>query len=280
MFHQAGRDRQISLEGYAYQPKLTPNGKILCYRILRGSQAYTDATELWSADLDSGHNERLLPGFKMFGSSMYDISEDGSQVVVAARDRDGKDRLWLAPLDRRSPPRQIPNVEGNWVIFGQPGEIIFRSVDGFAYRVHEDGTGLKKVIEEPVDRIYSSSPDHHWLVVERGQTFVYPLEGGPPVQVGGDIPLKWSRDGKHLYISLATSGMGVQSAGKTYVVPLPPGRMLPDIPPSDFSSAADLAKFPGVRIIDAADVAPGATPDVYAFSLEKTQRNLFRIPIP
>jgi hypothetical protein len=41
-----------------------------------------------------------------------------------------------------------------------------------------------------------------------------------------------------------------------------------------------MAKYPGVRVIDAADIAPGPTPDVYAFSKETTQRNLYRIPIP
>jgi hypothetical protein len=40
-----------------------------------------------------------------------------------------------------------------------------------------------------------------------------------------------------------------------------------------------MAKYPGVRVIEAADIAPGPTPDVYAFSKETTQRHLFRIPL-
>ncbi len=36
----------------------------------------------------------------------------------------------------------------------------------------------------------------------------------------------------------------------------------------------------GVTIIEAADVAPGPTSSVYAFSRETTQRNLYRIPVP
>ena len=55
--------------------------------------------------------------------------------------------------------------------------------------------------------------------------------------------------------------------------------MLPEIPPGGFQSEQDMAKYPGVRVIDAADIAPGPTIDVYAFSKETTQRNLFRIPL-
>ena len=55
--------------------------------------------------------------------------------------------------------------------------------------------------------------------------------------------------------------------------------MLPDIPAGGFRSQEEMAKFPGVRVIDAYDIALGPTPEVYAFSRETTQRNLYRIPI-
>src|SRR2546421_7426450 len=35
--------------------------------------------------------------------------------------------LWLAPLDRHSPPRQIPDIEGEQPVFGATGEVFFRS---------------------------------------------------------------------------------------------------------------------------------------------------------
>jgi serine/threonine protein kinase len=47
-----------------------------------------------------------------------------------------------------------------------------------------------------------------------------------------------------------------------------------------FRSEAEIAKLPGVRVIEAADVAPGPTSDIYAYSRITTQRNLYRIPIP
>jgi len=55
--------------------------------------------------------------------------------------------------------------------------------------------------------------------------------------------------------------------------------MLPDVPAGGFRSEAELAAAPGVRLIEAADVDPSATPDVYVFSRETTQRNLYRIPL-
>jgi hypothetical protein len=66
---------------------------------------------------------------------------------------------------------------------------------------------------------------------------------------------------------------------KTYVIPLRAGQILPSIPPGGFSSEAEIAKVVGVRVIDSLDVAPGLTPEHYAFTRETLQRNLFRIPI-
>ena len=55
--HDGGGDRQISLEGYAFAPKFTPDGKRLLYQVRKGA-----ASELWVAELDSGRSEPLLPG--------------------------------------------------------------------------------------------------------------------------------------------------------------------------------------------------------------------------
>ena len=276
--HDSSGDRQISLEGYAIQPKFTPDGKGLCYRIRKGS-----TTELWIAQLDSRRNESLLPGFPV---ADYDISLDGQQVLVQAPDREGKSRLWFAPLDRRSPPRQIPGVEGTRPIFGPLGEIIFRGWDGrayYAYRVREDGTGLRKAIDQSFSIIEGLSPDGQWLVVgslAQDATLAFPLAGGPPLPIfPGSVWLRWSTDRRLVFMSLGTRGH-VITQGTTYSVPLPPGRMLPEIPAGGFRSEAEIARLPGVQVIDAFDAAPGPTPGVYAFSRETVQRNLYRVPLP
>jgi serine/threonine protein kinase/Tol biopolymer transport system component len=285
----ASGERQISLEGYAYQPKFTPDGKKLCYRVLKGALPISDPSEVWVTDLESGRSEQVLSGFSVVGMFAYDISSDGGQLIVASPDREGKSRLWLAPLDRRSPPRQLPNVVGRHPRFGTADEIFFLTDEQnltWAYRIRKDGTGLRKAIESP-STLRAISPDGKWLVVYMARlqaaTQALPLDGGPPVAIyAGDAALKWSLNRKFIYISVGRTGSAAQSGitGRTYVIPLPPGRMFPDLPAGGFKSQAEIAKIPGVRVIPVYDVAPGPTPDVYAFSRESVQRNLYRIPVP
>jgi hypothetical protein len=243
--------------------------------------------ELWIAELTSGVNERLMPGFSIgtggtaAARSPFDLSPDGQWVVFETVDTSGKNRLWLAPLDRRSPPRQIPNVEGDGPLFGPNGDVLFRARDrdyGFAFRVRADGTGLQKVHEYPVIENLGLTPDGRWLAVyarptkERaGGTILLPVGGGTPVPVfGTSTRIRWSQDGRLLFMTVSE---------RTYVVPVPRGQPLPKMPPTGFASAAEIGAVPGARVIDAADPAPGPTPDVYAFSRESVQRNLYRIPL-
>ena len=286
-------DRQISLEGYAFDPKFTPDGKKLCYRILKGA-ALTDTSELHVAELESGHNEPLLPGLAVSGPPglTYDISADGQRVVAAAKDGEGKRNLWLVALDRQSPPRPIPNAEGDMPLFGAAGEVFFRGFEGssaFGYRVRQDGTGLQRVINQPIAGPTGISQDGQWLIAkvaaEEGfgsRHMAFPVSGGNPVRLIRsfyDMHFLSSANGRLMFISSGSPTLG-GAPGHTYVVPLPPGRMLPPIPERGFPSEADLAKFPGVRVIDGYDVAPGPAPDMYAYSRQTVQRNLYRIPIP
>jgi hypothetical protein len=242
---------------------------------------------LWIADLDTSLNERLLPGFSVGTGgragtrSAFDVSSDGQWVVFEAIDAAGKNALWLAPLDRRSPPRRIPNIEGDGPLFDPNGDVLFRARDrdyGFAYRVRPDGTGLQKVHEHPVIENLGVTPDGRWLAVygrpstERaGGTILLPVGGGTPVPVyGSGLGIRWSRDGSLVFLTVP---------GQTYALPVPRGQPLPKMPPNGFASAADIAAVPGARLIDAADPAPGPTSEVYAFSRESVQRNLYRIPL-
>jgi hypothetical protein len=45
-------------------------------------------------------------------------------------------------------------------------------------------------------------------------------------------------------------------------------------------SDQEIVKLPGVRVIPSTDVALGPTADIYAFSRETVQRNLYRVPVP
>jgi serine/threonine protein kinase len=291
--------RQISLEGYARHPKVTPDGKRLLY--LTGKSA-SDPKELWMADLDTGRNERALPGFRMTENETrrsrssnpeathrvpYDVSPDGQHVVVEISDDEGKNQLWLAPLDRRSPPRRIPNVEGDGPLFLSNEEVVFRGREGdygFAYRVRTDGTALRKVSDHSVISTTGLSRDGQWLVVyarpgeeQAGVTLALPLEGGLPIQiVGRDTRAAWSASGRQLVLSEGIVG----AAGTTYIVPLSRGQAFPAILSNGLLSTKAVASLPGVQVIDSADVAPGPTPGVFALSRVTVQLNIYRIPTP
>jgi Tol biopolymer transport system component len=283
-------DRQVSLEGVARQPRFTPDGNRLLYVV--GTSGSPERRELWVAELNSGRAEALLPGFSVGGDDVrqpFDVSSDSRTVALEARDQKGERGLWLAPLDRRTSPCRISDLQGDGPLFGPDGEIYFRAREadyGFAYRVREDGSGLRKVSTQPVHSTVSVSPDGHLIVNARtgehetGRTLALPLRGGPPVPIYGRfMALKWSPDGKLLFLSVPRTFYSGQS-GNTYVLPLRPGRALPQVPAGGFPSEESVARMPGVRVIDSPDVALGPTRDVFAFSRVTVQRNLYRIRVP
>ena len=297
--HRPGGDRSISLEGFAFDPVFTPDGKKLLYRNLHGP-SLLDASELLATDLESGLTEPLFTEVPISGgpSSTYDLSIDGRRVVVLGGL--GEERqLWIVPLDRRSPPRAVPNVNG---FLGSPrfvasGEIAFRmGSERFLYAVQEDGTGLRRLLDRPTLTIRGLSPDGRWLVVLDvtkdevsgfdGRSIVArSLTGAADLRLissvaSGELTesvLKWSQDGRILSVVPAAQHRG-QSA-KTYSFPLTGGAMFPAIPPGGFRSAAEMAQVPGVTTLDVYDYTPGPSEGVYAFARESVQRNLYRIPL-
>ena len=156
---------------------------------------------------------------------------------------------------------------------------------GFAYSMRLDGTGLQKLVDHPAIQTMAVSPDGQWVVEyarpsegQTGATLAFPLKGGAPLELVSNR-IRWSRDGKQLVLSTGVddySGL----AGRTYVIPMQQGRTWPVMPIGGFQTEQEIARLPGVRVIDSPDAAPGPTPDVYAFSRETVQRNLYRIPIP
>ena len=288
--HRENVDRQVSLEGYAYLPSFSPDGQKIYYRILKGGTSpFLGASELWVVDIASGMKKPLLPGFAVTG---YNISQDGGRVVFAANDSAGKSRIWLAPTDRSRGPQEIPNVEGDMPYFGPPGELVFHSIEGnstFAFRVHEDGPGRQKLTPAEITQLEGVSPDGQLVIGWSGiidqktvaGTKAFPTAGGPPKPIlDGICFLKWQPDGKFLYLSVASGMNTAFASGHTYVIPLAPGRLLPDMPPDGFHSEAEIAAIPGVRLLDVGDVAPGSSPETYAFSRQTVQRNLYRISLP
>ena len=62
-FHDSQGDRQITSQGFALFPSLSPDGKKLYYLLRAGGARSWMSGELWVADLESGQRERLLPTF-------------------------------------------------------------------------------------------------------------------------------------------------------------------------------------------------------------------------
>jgi hypothetical protein len=191
----------------------------------------------------------------------------------------GKSHLFLAPLDRSSPPREIPGVEGDQPVFGPKGEILFRRVEGathFLYGIHPDGTGMRKLAAVPIVGLSGLTPDRKWVSAgvpfEMGVTaLAIPIDCGEPFRIPKFMH-KWSGDGKYWFWA---------DNSNTHIIPLRPGevwaRNAEGVVPSVEEEAA---KLPGARVIPSLDAAPGPTGDIYAFTNTTVQRNLYRIPVP
>jgi len=67
--------------------------------------------------------------------------------------------------------------------------------------------------------------------------------------------------------------------GRTYIVPMLPGEVLPAIPAGGFDSKAEVAGLPGARWIEALGAATGLLSGAYAAYRRTTQRNLYPILI-
>jgi len=298
--HDAHGDRQISSEGFSFLTEdgniFSPDGRKLYYVVQRGtSSAFFGAGDLWVADLDSGRNEVVLPGFSI---NDYSISLDGKRVAFVAVDAQGKAGIWEAWLDRRFSPRQLAAaISDTRPHFDGAGGLFFAAAEGkvnYVYRVNEDGTGLEKAIPDPILFFMGLSPDAKWIVAlaalpgedASAGVMAYPTVGGPARQLCSRCRVRWAPDGKLLYVTFqAWEANGTEprlsdEPPKTFAIPLTKGRTFAELAARGFNSEAQLAALPGVRTIDQPLVLPGPDPSVYAFAKHMVHRNLYQIPLP
>jgi Tol biopolymer transport system component len=299
--HDAGGDREVSTEGYSFLAAagtvLSPDGRKLYYLVQRGSSGTVNgAGDLWVAELGTGRNEVVLPGFFI---TSYTISPDGKRVGFVAVDPQGKASIWEASLDRRFAPRQLATaIAESPVFYDQTGsELFFAAAHGnvnFVYRIKEDGTGLQKAIADPIIFLMGVSPDGKWVAAfsalpgeqSTAAVMAYPVGGGASLQLCNRCQVHWERDGRFLYVSLqAWDANGAEQqhnerAHKTYALPLSDGNAFARLAARGFNSEAQFATVPGVRMIDRPFLLPGPDPSVYAFTKQTGHRNLYRIPLP
>ncbi len=284
--HDSRGDREVNSEGYPALPSFSADGKKLYYLKSPGGHFYVSgAGELWVANLETGHKERILPDFRI---AHYDVSADGKRIVFIRLEDRGNSKVWLASLDGSEAPRQLTATEAVTSFFGANREVLFHGGDGaakFVYGIKEDGSGLRKVTPDPVLLLYGVSPKGKWMATwAQGKSVVlYPIDGGAPVLVcrcANRAPpeqpalVTWSNGGKFVY--LHETGLR-----QTFAVPLRPGEEIPRLPPSGIPSPAmGLGTVPGMKMIPQERAFGGPDPSTYAFVRVTTQRNLYRIPVP
>ncbi len=286
-FHDSAGDRQVSSQGFATAPVFSPDGKRLYY---------LEGRELRRWDVGSDHSESLLPGISVSGfDTGFDVSRDEKRLLYAFSKPGRKSEIWLAALDGRFPPRRVSSGDDSAPRFGPDGDILFRSSEGntnYLYRMHADGTGRRKISETPILALAHTSPDGKWSVAwatvpdeeSPNAQLLFPTDGGAPTRLCARCRVAWAPDGRYFYLHFGETHVGMaemaQGAPRTYAFPLRGGSMLPSILAGGFRSEDDLAKSPGVQVVQASPIAPGLSPSTYAFTRTSVHRNLYRVPLP
>ncbi len=292
--HSRNGDRQITSEGFSFLPTLSRDANTVYYLKQTGSSRSYVSGELWAADVASGRQERVLPGYVV---AHYDISRDGRMVVFAVAEGDSTG-IWIAPLDRRSAPRQLTSGGEYRAFFTPEGDIIYMTnkEPRYLYRMKSDGSDNHQVMSDPILHLMSVSPDGEWaaMMVPSGHgedvsVIAYPLHGSEPALIcdnciGGFGPARmnaplasWSLNGKYLYVSLQFFSI---ESRKTLVVPLRPTSAPPLLTPRSDVTEQYFASLPGARMIDEKDVFPGPDINTYAFYRRSSRTNLYRVRVP
>jgi dipeptidyl aminopeptidase/acylaminoacyl peptidase len=275
----------------------SPDGKTLYYlQIARGSNDVGDAMltaftsgELWAVDVESGQARAVFPGLNI---TRFSVAPDGRRIAFTTADSDGP-HLWVAALDRQSPPRKLPVTSPESPRFAN--EYIYYLARGPAsqgaspqtvHRVRVDGTGDERVWTKDFTRGAVSPTGRHLALTERGfadgagdvaETRVVDWQTGSAIPICKECSGWWSDDGAWFIIaqqSRAGDKLGL------YLLPTRGDTELPEVPAGGFAALADAAHVKGARVINqAGDVGVSATPDRYAFVREIVHRNLFRIPL-
>ena len=288
--HDGDGERSLSSEGEVVTdlspPSFAADGETLYYLLRRPPAG--SGPELWRMTVDSGKSEAVFPGISMLA---YNVSPDGKQVVYATAGRDGKSQLWLAPIDRSSPAKQIGHSGETTPYFGPRGKIVFQAAEGnanYLEEMNEDGSGRAKVVPYPIIDIAGISPGRKWLMgivpYPEGKNLApmdmaIPLDGGPPLRICALYCLPtWSSSGRFLFIAVEAPTQ--TSPGRSLAIPVGPGETLPVFPPGGIKPGAEPDVVPGSESVNRALLVPGKDPSHFAYVNTASHRNLYRISLP
>jgi serine/threonine protein kinase/Tol biopolymer transport system component len=290
---EPGGERQLTSQGFTMLPTMMPSGDRVFYLMRTGARGYASG-ELYSMNPATGESEPAVPGRVM---ANYSISHDGRRVVFTSAESLSGDGIWIADLDRRSPPRQLTHGGEFRAFFGAPGEIVYTNQGDVRhlYRMKEDGSSVEMISPDPVISLVAVSPDGRWAVTLvpvtasgggsrmkfislRGEKSV-PVccsVGFGPNRVQAQL-YNWSGDGKSMFVALQYFG---QNTAKTVVLPYRSDLSLETLWPAGLQSESEVAANPGAKTIADANVFPGSTSSTYLSWRRVTQSNLYRIPLP
>jgi hypothetical protein len=279
-------EHQISAEGNTFDGTFSVDGKQLYY-LKSGEQQ--EKTELWSMDLASGRSERVVPGYDLepgFNGKNYTVSRDGQRVAFVMKDEKGVSHLWVSSTDHRTSPRELNSEEDEDAPSFLPnGDLIYRAHEGgksYLYTRRQDGSGRKKLREQPILSLHAVSPDGRRSVVGEptdgnsegpyAMIVAYPNEGGQEVVFCRTLcDMAWTGDGK--YLQLRT---GVNENVNTELLPVRSDTGLPDLPKQGLTKLEDTKGIAG-RVVLGLGVNSAVSPERYAFTKTNVRRNIYRV---
>ena len=284
--HDKTGEHQMSSEGDSYSGEFSDGKKFLFLK--RSGQA--EEAELWSTELEGGTNERVVPGYGIEGHFVvanFAVTRDGQRVVLAKKDEKGISHLWVAATDHRTSPVELESRENEDSPHFLPnGDLIYRAVENgknYLYTRKQDGSGRRKLREQPVLEIASVSPDGRWTMVAQRddtnpehpyQVVALPNAGGETVLFCGTLCMAgWSTDGKYMHLEL-----GLTRSTRTYVFAVK-SNGLSGIPPGGFVGPENV-QTAGKSIVLPVAVDSMADPEKYAYTQSNVRRNIYRVPIP
>ncbi len=287
--HDPRGERALSTEGYAADrpPVFSRDGKRVYYLLRHDSPA--SPAELWRTNIESGKSEAALPGVSI---QDYDISPEEQEVIFSTQPAGKPSELWIAALDRSTPPRRIAANGEAFPHFGPNHEIVFRQTDGTAYYVaamNADGSDVRRIFPNRVLNVRVTSPDRRFLMIDAAllgltklnapAAYALPLTGGPPKWIcDGICEVSWSPDGRYFYVETVSESRE-NPAGQTVAILVPGGAIFPAAPPGEVLRPENWARLPGAKTVEHARIGPGLDPSIYAYVKSSTQANLFRIPL-
>jgi Tol biopolymer transport system component len=278
-------ERLLTGEGYAWAPSYSADGGQIYY--VRQRTLGVAARDLWRSDLQSRRSEPLITGFAL---TSYQVSRDGRRVVFAAEPPDGPPQIWIASLDRSSPPRRLTDSGEGRPAFAGNGDIVFAAAEGpqnFLFRMKDDGSARTKVRAAPILNFLGTSPDGRWALALAPSTapptnvLAVPLDGDAAdvVICRAICSARWSPDGSRFYVEALPDwdrGLGL-------ALPVAAGRGLPVLPAGGLTSIADSADLPGSAVVNLSiarrTAAPGPAPGTFAYVRTLVHRNIFRIGV-